>query len=250
MKIERLPSFLQLRSMGAVVNYAIVIGIMAVIAAVTLLRVMNGPGTPPYYFVVAVVIASVLGVIFGFLGGLRNLHICRLSEELTRLVNRDRLTDVATRDFFFARLTEFPDSYGVSLMVDIDHFKQVNDSHGHQAGDQVIRAVAQIMYDQVCDQDIVCRFGGEEFVVFLHRATPVDGHVIAERIRSAIEDAPTQTTTGSINVTVSVGRAMKDRLEHVDEAIKRADRCLYRAKGLGRNRTVVDWHDASRALSA
>lgn len=82
-----------------------------------------------------------------------------LSQELQDLVNRDRLTDVATRDFFFARLTEFPDAYGVSLMIDIDHFKRVNDTHGHLAGDDVIHAVAQIMRGQIRDVDIVCRFG-------------------------------------------------------------------------------------------
>ena len=164
-----------------------------------------------------------------------------LSQELQDLVNRDRLTDVAPRDFFFARLTEFPDAYGVSLMIDIDHFKRVNDTHGHLAGDDVIHAVAQIMRAQIGDVDIVCRFGGEEFVVFLHRATADEGWIIAERIRERIQAATTRTATGDVRVTVSVGGSMKERIEHVDKAIKRADDCLYLAKAAGRNRTVVDW---------
>jgi len=105
-----------------------------------------------------------------------------LRHKLQALVDRDRLTDVATRDFFFARLLDLPDAYGVSLMIDIDHFKQVNDAHGHLVGDDVIHAVAQIMRAQIREEDIVCRFGGEEFVVFLRKASAQEGWVIAERI--------------------------------------------------------------------
>ena len=83
-----------------------------------------------------------------------------LSQELQRLVDRDRLTDVATRDFFFARMDALPGSFGVSLMVDIDHFKQVNDTFGHQAGDAVISRVAAILRQQTRASDIVCRYGG------------------------------------------------------------------------------------------
>lgn len=165
----------------------------------------------------------------------------RLSEELQRLLNRDRLTDAATRDFFFDRLLEFPDAYGASLMLDIDHFKQVNDTYGHLAGDEVIRAVAEVMREQTRAEDIVCRFGGDEFVVFLHSATPQEAWTIAERIRTTIETAKTATTAGDVRVTVSVGGSLKSKLDHVDDPIKRADSCLYRAKNGGRNQTVVDW---------
>lgn len=169
-----------------------------------------------------------------------------LSARLQALVNRDRLTDVATRDFFFARLTEFPDAYGVSLMFDIDHFKRVNDTFGHLAGDNVIQAVAQKMREQIREKDIVCRFGGEEFVIFLFNATPEEGWSTAERIRSHIEAAATQTDAGNVNVTVSVGGSMKEQIENVEDAIRRADACLYDAKKLGRNRTVVDWVNPSQ----
>ncbi|MEM8539667.1 MAG: GGDEF domain-containing protein, partial [Pseudomonadota bacterium] len=87
----------------------------------------------------------------------------QLTDELQRLVDRDRLTDVGTRDFFFNAMEEAPDAYGVSLMIDIDHFKGVNDFHGHLAGDEVIKSVAQLLKKTVREQDIVARFGGEEF---------------------------------------------------------------------------------------
>jgi len=243
---------IQIRSMRGVFVYSLVIGCVAVIVALGLLRLLNGPETPRYFYMLAIKIASFVGPVLGAVGGLRNLHIWRLSEELTRLVNRDRLTDVATRDFFFARLTELPDAYGVSLMIDIDHFKQVNDTHGHLAGDDVIHAVAQVMRAQIRDVDIVCRFGGEEFVVFLHNATAEEGWAIAERIRLRTQELTTRTLSGDVKVIVSVGGSMKERIEHVDAAIKRADECLYRAKTTGRNKTVVDWprHEDARTLRA
>lgn len=164
-----------------------------------------------------------------------------MSNELQRLLDRDRLTDVATRDFFFSRMALMPDAYGVSLMVDIDHFKSVNDTHGHITGDKVIRAVAEVMREQVRKDDIVCRFGGEEFMIFLAQADEAEGWAIAERIRSETADAITKTSSGDVQVTVSVGGSLKQQIEHVDAAIKRADECLYRAKEQGRNRTIVDW---------
>lgn len=171
-----------------------------------------------------------------------------LTEELTHLVNRDRLTDVATRDFFFACLALKPKAYGVSLMVDIDHFKQVNDTHGHLTGDTVIAAVAEVLQSQIREQDIVCRFGGEEFLIYLHEPTTEEGWEIAERIRVGIQDKIVQSDAGNIPVTVSVGGSLKSRLEEIEHAIRRADECLYRAKALGRNRTVVEWDMSANVL--
>lgn len=171
-----------------------------------------------------------------------------ISQQLRDLVNRDRLTDAATRDFFFNRLKAMPGSYGVSLMVDIDHFKDVNDTHGHLAGDVVIMAVAAKLKAQMRSDDIVCRFGGEEFVIFLKSATAVDGKRIAERIRKSVENTSTFFEGDEIKVTVSLGGSMKDQMEHIDAAIKRADDCLYLAKRQGRNRAVLDWDDIPRRM--
>jgi len=167
-------------------------------------------------------------------------HNILLSAELRALVERDRLTDVATRDYFFTRLNGQPDSYGVSLMVDIDHFKSVNDTYGHLAGDDVIVKIASILKQCVRKNDIICRFGGEEFVVFLHEADRETGQKIAERMRSLTELSETLTGSGVIKVTVSVGGSLKDRLQDIEDTIKRADDALYRAKNGGRNRVIFD----------
>ncbi len=164
----------------------------------------------------------------------------RLSVELRRVVERDRLTDVATRDYFFAALEEEPKAYGISLMIDIDHFKQINDTYGHLAGDRVIREVADLIRQEVRAPDIVCRFGGEEFVVFLHRADASEGARIAERMRMAVETAEIRAGDVKVRATVSIGGSMKQAADDISVSIQLADAALYRAKQSGRNRIVMD----------
>jgi len=161
-----------------------------------------------------------------------------LSDELRRLVNRDKLTDMATRDYFFTRMNSNPQAYGVSLMVDIDFFKAVNDTYGHFAGDAVIARVAGVLFRNTRETDIVCRFGGEEFVVFLHNHDMADGFQTAERMRRAIASEVISFDGVDMQVTVSIGGSLKDRLRDINKAIKEADAALYRAKEAGRNRTV------------
>lgn len=165
----------------------------------------------------------------------KNYH---LSEELQRLVDRDRLTDVATRDFFFGQIANNQQSSGVSLMVDIDRFKKINDTYGHLTGDMVIAAVARGLRENTRDADIVCRFGGEEFVVFLHEQGRSDGFETAERMRNAIADTVIEYEGQRVSVTVSIGGSLKDQEGDITQAIQQADQALYLAKSEGRNQTV------------
>ncbi len=171
--------------------------------------------------------------------GQQTLKVYALNKELQRLVSRDRLTDVATRDFFFGSLIRRPQGYGVTLMVDIDHFKQVNDTHGHQAGDKVIAHVARLLSKEVGTRDIVCRFGGEEFVVFLENATPEIARDVAERFRERVASSTLDVEGVGVSVTVSTGGSLRQSATEIDDAIRQADEALYRAKALGRNRTVM-----------
>lgn len=168
----------------------------------------------------------------------------RTAEELRRIVFRDRLTNVATRDFFFERLAREPGAEGVVLMVDIDHFKAINDTHGHVAGDAVIRKVASQLRYRCRSDDIVCRFGGEEFLVFLQDGDAARGEAVAERLRAAVAQAVTPFEGEVLRATVSVGAACKTAEMKVDAAIRQADDALYRAKRLGRNRVELDWAPA------
>ncbi len=133
------------------------------------------------------------------------------------------------------------------LYLDVDHFKQVNDRYGHDAGDQVLQAVSEVMMQVVRMGDVVARYGGEEFVIMLPGAGMTQAQETAERIRSAVESSTTELDKDiSIKVTVSIGVAsimpekdtIADAAEISEQVLNRADRALLRAKSTGRNRVV------------
>jgi two-component system cell cycle response regulator len=125
------------------------------------------------------------------------------------------------------------------LMIDIDHFKRVNDTYGHPVGDKVLRAVAERLQASLRPFDTVARWGGEEFMVVMPEADEKVGRMVAERLRAAVEAAPIAVDGigEPLHVTVSVGAAAAGAKGFVpDELIRAADAALYRAKESGRNR--------------
>ncbi len=180
-----------------------------------------------------------------FIGGLVNLaHIrlvlIRVLQRLTAQAQTDALTGAVNRrglmlhfEQLHARAAQGDQVY-VVLMLDIDHFKTVNDTLGHAGGDQVLKRVAQGLRDCLRLGDVVARWGGEEFCVLLPRTNLAEGCSLAERITLKMAG------TGTPPVTVSIGVAEAHaHQEQVDEVIRRADAALYRAKEEGRNRVVV-----------
>jgi two-component system cell cycle response regulator len=163
------------------------------------------------------------------------------------LAHTDPLTQVVNRRALFTRLGAELDrakryqSVMSVLMLDIDHFKDVNDTHGHLAGDDVLREVAGLLQSAIRSVDVVARFGGEEFVVVLPE-TPLAGAVtFAERIRAQIEMHPFCPEQGPFSITVSVGVAAfpSEGVESIEDLFARADDALYRAKAEGRNAVAV-----------
>ena len=132
------------------------------------------------------------------------------------------------------------------LMVDIDHFKQVNDRHGHQIGDDVLRRIADVLRCTMRESDVVARFGGEEMAVILSGTDSSEACQAAQRVRRAIEQATFVLGGRPLKVTVSVGAAQCDAEENVTRLVKRADDALYAAKQAGRNRAF--WHDGIHCL--
>jgi diguanylate cyclase (GGDEF)-like protein len=140
----------------------------------------------------------------------------------------------------FARLQRL-DAQDVSvLMLDIDHFKRVNDTHGHSVGDAVLKHFAEIMNEELRQIDSVGRLGGEEFAIILPGADPAAAEIFAERLRQKVETSPTHAGELTIPVTVSIGiAAMRPTDTATDNALARADEALYLAKTGGRNRVKV-----------
>jgi diguanylate cyclase (GGDEF)-like protein len=161
---------------------------------------------------------------------------------------RDRLTGVYNRGAFDDRLqSEFSTSRRrgtplALLLFDIDHFKRLNDTHGHLAGDAVLRAVAQCAQTTVRAEDVLARYGGEEFAVILRSVSSRSAYVMAERVRVAVEDQRTAWNDTEIGATVSVGVVHAPNAKTVDSPaafIAAADAALYAAKHQGRNCVVM-----------
>jgi diguanylate cyclase (GGDEF)-like protein len=172
-----------------------------------------------------------------------------LVDALVDLTSRDALTGLANRRSFELALAREIDRVARSgepallLALDIDHFKRVNDTHGHAAGDLVIRAVGRALQDSVRPMDLVARVGGEEFGIVLPNCPAAFGPQVAERVRARVERSAVQIKPGqSIAVTVSIGGAFAPQWVRTTPRLwmDRADLQLYRAKGEGRNRSCLE----------
>jgi diguanylate cyclase (GGDEF)-like protein len=172
-------------------------------------------------------------------------QINQQNDELRRLASRDPLTNCLNRRAFFEALAPLLSSAQAAgsrlscVMSDIDHFKSFNDRYGHTVGDQVIQAVAAILSGGIRSQDLLCRYGGEEFCLILPGASAEDTVAIAEQLRATIEREAGGRVDGAQNVRVtsSFGVAtLTANTRDIQELIDRADAALYEAKQGGRNR--------------
>jgi len=172
-----------------------------------------------------------------------------LIDGLCELSSRDALTGLANRRHFEMVLEREIDRVAragepaLLLLLDIDNFKQVNDSHGHAAGDLVLKAIAEALLECVRPMDTVARIGGEEFALVLPNCPPAFGPTVAERVRDRVERRPVTIGHGQkISVTVSLGGAFAPQWvrSSVRLWLERADLQLYNAKTAGRNRAVFE----------
>jgi diguanylate cyclase (GGDEF)-like protein len=217
--------------------------------------------TPAYAQIVTAVqystavLLMVLVIVFGALYYLMRqgtMQLAHVQNRLRDLAATDVLTGLYNRRHLFARIEqEFSrmeratlrrepvDSIGF-IMADIDHFKAINDTYGHLAGDQILQEVAKRLKGTLRPYDVIGRFGGEEFLVMLPHSAMADAEAVAERLRQIISQAPYDVGGKAIAVTASFGVAhCQDAKDDVNAAVGRADKALYLAKEGGRNKVVL-----------
>jgi len=168
---------------------------------------------------------------------IRNLEKLANTDSLTGVWNRRYLLNIAEKETQRSRRYNRPLSV---LMIDIDHFKNVNDTYGHAVGDDVLMTMTETIINYLRNLDILGRFGGEEFVVLLPETDNKAAVITAERIRVNIEQINIPVDGKSVSITVSIGVASYQKGDaNIDALIQRADAALYQAKNQGRNRVVT-----------
>lgn len=168
---------------------------------------------------------------------IRDLENLATTDGLTRLYNRRTFLQRAESEFERSRRYQRPLTV---LMMDVDHFKDVNDTYGHEVGDRVLRVLADECRRTLRQQDVLGRYGGEEFVAFLPETAAPVALEVAERLRKSVESLRVPVERNSIRITLSIGIAVLDEKDRdIAALIVSADQALYEAKQQGRNRTVV-----------
>jgi len=185
----------------------------------------------------------------------RTLELENVNEQLERMSTTDALTNVRNRRFFdnfldreFALARHDRANFSI-LLLDIDHFKQVNDTYGHQAGDEILRCISGAISETIEDKDSVARYGGEEFAVVLPGLSQEQVAAVAEAIRLSIESINLDRIAHGFRVTISIGchSAIPEDSDSPEAWLSKADEALYRAKESGRNRVECWSFEAAQA---
>ncbi|MCP4314722.1 MAG: GGDEF domain-containing protein [Hyphomicrobiales bacterium] len=156
------------------------------------------------------------------------------TDSLTGLLNRRAFLDLLKGKY--GREGRQSDNNDALLVMDLDHFKQVNDRFGHEAGDAILQQVADLFRCNLRSEDIIARFGGEEFAVALNRATPRETCMVAQRLRQAVESNVFMYDDQQVRVTISIGLVRYMKGQKLENALRQADLLTYQSKKDGRNR--------------
>ena len=171
--------------------------------------------------------------------GIKARQLTIMSEKLEFALNHDQLTRVSTRSHLNKLMQTGEIWPCVVIIADLDHFKAINDTYGHPAGDAVLQRFAEIVKATIRHTDLVARYGGEEFVIVLPRSEADDGAALARRIKERLTAAPIKVDHHNIPLTASFGISVAADLSGLPVALKSADTALYAAKDGGRNQVQV-----------
>ena len=218
-------------------------GISVSIPATTILKQINVNRVA-----IILIALGIVGLLYAIMRYVARIFIGDLNQaeqQLQEMASHDHLTHLLNRRAGYQRIagemaravrTQKPLAF---ILIDIDYFKRLNDSHGHTAGDMVLHQLACTLLAALRDYDVACRYGGEEFLVVAPETSVEQGVKLAERLRTTIAATHFNIETQHISLTVSVGVSKMQEHDSIEDGISRADRALYQAKNSGRNRVCV-----------
>lgn len=202
----------------------------------------SGPDSNLQTLMDLLIVCIALGIAFGFFWMTTaelsyELETMASTDSLTRIYNRRVFREWCEREFALSLRTGIPFSL---VIMDLDHFKRINDRYGHRGGDEVLLAVVQIMQGSIRSIDTLGRWGGEEFVALLPGTGMEEALIVAQRVRRNVEGLALEIDQASVSVTVSLGLAsLRDGEDTIDAMFLRADQALYQAKESGRNQVLT-----------
>ena len=220
----------------AVIGAALTLAVAGGAVQVALLAAHDLPGA----FQIALIVSATGYLLLG-IGFLVTVLLSK-HQQLTKLALRDPLTSLLNRRGLEQALCSMSGLAGrqgkpmSAIAIDIDHFKQINDTYGHDCGDQVLQSLSDALRNTIRDSDVCCRLGGEEFVIVLPLTGLAEAAPLAERLRTTIEGLVVKYCAESVSLTASLGLACQEGPFHLDTLLKDADKMLYAAKSAGRNR--------------
>ena len=188
--------------------------------------------------VLSFIVVIILSSVYEYFHELSSARMKTLKKDLEFFLRSDELTGLYNRRGYQDKVTGNKNAFSAILMCDIDHFKNVNDTYGHHAGDYVIQEVAKCIKNTLRRDDIAVRWGGEEFLIFLSVTTLNNAYLVSEKIRETIESSTfSYSDEIKINITVSIGISKLNENISLENAIMNADNAMYVSKADGRNKT-------------
>ena len=190
--------------------------------------------------VLSFLLVTFLSVVYGYSREKSSEKMLKMRKDLEFFLRRDELTGLYNRRGYQDKIENIKHDFGSILMCDIDYFKNVNDTYGHDVGDFVIREVSKCIRNNLRKDDIAVRWGGEEFFVYLAQVNRDHAYLISEKLRECIETLSMQYDEEiTIHVTMSIGIAFVDERNTLDMAIGNADKAMYLSKEQGRNKSTI-----------